>query len=127
MARTSATYRSFDADTLQPASPSRFLIWFAIAAMLLSLPLSVNIVGRLQEEAKVRAEVERVENLIQSDETCLRQLGGALEYVKSDDYTERWARERARLARPGETAVIPATTETLAQPSPWWEGMVKCR
>jgi hypothetical protein len=65
-----------------------------------------------QELAQARAEREALEKQLQ--------------FVTSDAYLEQWARVEARMARPGEVAIIPlyqgqtqpATSASEASPSP---------
>jgi cell division protein FtsB len=55
----------------------------------------------------MRVEEERLEAAV---ETAMAQQGyltATLEYVGSDDYVEQWAREDARMAKPGEVIIIP--------------------
>jgi hypothetical protein len=101
------------------------LTWAAVVMILMSLPLLVNFIGRLQWEAKMAAEVQRRSEQIQKDETTLTQLRSALEYAKSDTYTERYAREQARLARPGEVVVVPPSMQDSNKTRKfWWEEFV---
>mgnify|MGYP006301355319 CR=1 FL=1 len=45
-------------------------------------------------------------------------LRAELEYVKSDEYVERWAREHAGMTQPGETLVIPVMPTATPTPIP---------
>lgn len=45
-------------------------------------------------------------------------LQAELEYVKSDEYVERWAREHAGMTQPGETLVIPIMPTATPTPLP---------
>lgn len=93
--------------------------------ILLSLPLIVNFVGRVQAESKMAAEVQRRSEEVQKDQTTLTQLHAALDYAKSDAFTERYAREQARYAKPGEVVVVPPGLQDSATPHPaWWEDFV---
>ncbi|HEY3340978.1 MAG TPA: hypothetical protein VGK81_03130, partial [Anaerolineae bacterium] len=53
------------------------------------------------------------------------QLRGALEYAKSDAFTERYAREQMHYAKSGEVLVLPsAGQDLLGQRFPWWQAFV---
>lgn len=45
-------------------------------------------------------------------------LRAELEYVKSDEYVERWAREHAGMTQSGETLVIPIMPTATSTPIP---------
>jgi hypothetical protein len=92
---------------------------------VLSLPLLMNFVGRVQAEARVAAEVQRRAAQVLKSETTVTQLREAVEYARSDVFTERYAREQARYAKPGEVVVVPPGVQDPAQPHrPWWEDFV---
>jgi cell division protein FtsB len=97
-----------------------------ITSLILVVPLMADINGRIgvlrrmhqqqallnQELAEARAEREALEKQLQ--------------FVTSDAYLEQWARVEARMARPGEVAIIPLyqgqtqpeTSASGASPSP---------
>ena len=101
------------------------LIWASVVMILLSLPLVVNFLGRWQSESKMAGEVQRRAEQVQKDETTLTQLRSALEYAKSDTFTERYAREQARLAKPGEVVVVPPSMQDASKAHKvWWEEFV---
>ena len=103
------------------------LIALFVVCLLMALPLALNIVGRIQAEARMRAEYDRLAAEVQQDEQCLQQLDSAVEYAKTDAYAERWARERERLGKEGETVIVPASSQTGVSPArPWWEEQVDC-
>jgi len=105
----------------EPSSPlNRLLIWFSVAAITLSLPLAFNIAARLQAEARMSAEVERMTQQVRDAEDRLTRLRAALDYARSDAFVERWARVHARWSRAGEVVVVvPPATER--EPRIWWE------
>ena len=71
------------------------------------------------------AEVTRRAEDIQKEETTLTQLRSALEYARSDTFTERYAREQARLAKAGEVVVVPPSMQDPYQTHKvWWEEFV---
>ena len=120
--RTVASASSFD----QPlTSTARILTWAAVIMILLSLPLVINFVGRLQAEQRMADEVQRRAAQVQKAQKTLSQVRDALEYAKSDAFTERYAREQARYAKPGEVVVVPPGAQDPAKPrKAWWEDFV---
>lgn len=128
MARRTPRYTHYEAESSQPLTPSHLLIALFVFSLLLSLPLAFNIVGRIQAEAKMRAEHERLTVEVKRNEKCLAQLDSAVEYAKTEAFTEQWARERERLGKPGEVIIVPASSDPAVQAArPWWEGQVDCR
>lgn len=121
MAKPPARAQQEPAST--PAVASRLLVWFSLGALLLSLPLMVNVVGRLQAQARLQAEVNRVSQSIQMDENKLKGVNNALAYAKSDVFVEEWARVRARWGKDGEVVVVPPASGAVARL--WWEDFIK--
>lgn len=83
----------------------------------------VNIVGRIQAQARLQVEVNRVSQTIQADEKKLKGLNNALAHAKSDAFVEEWARVRARWGRDGETVVVPPASGEVARL--WWEDFLR--
>ena len=102
---------------------SRALLWFAIVAIVLLLPLLTNLVGRMQAEANMRAAVQQMTTQVNENKTRVMQLQEALAYAKSDAYTERWARVQAHWAKPDENVVI-TPASSVAAPRLWWEAFL---
>jgi cell division protein FtsB len=127
MAPERSRYRRFEAESAQPTSTNRLLIALFVFSLLLSLPLAVNIVSRIQAEAKMRSEYDRLSIEVKRGEKCVAELDSAVEYAKSDAYTERWAREQERLGKEGEIVIVPASSgNSVQQARPWWEQQVDC-
>jgi cell division protein FtsB len=57
--------------------------------------------------SQMRVEEERLEAVVETAAAQQRSLVATLEYVRSDQYVEQWAREDAKMARPGEIVIIP--------------------
>ena len=55
---------------------------------------------------QMRAEERRLEELVAAEQARHDELVAQSEYVGSDEYVEHWARTDARMARPGEVAVV---------------------
>lgn len=56
---------------------------------------------------RMHTEAQRLEAEVDAAAARNEDLVATLEYVQTDEYVEQWAREEARLARPGEVVVIP--------------------
>lgn len=121
MARSNASY-TFDQNS-SPSTANRLLIWFSIGALLLALPLLFNIVYRVQAEARMQAEVNRMTQQVDATEAKLDGLRKALDYARSDAYVEQWARVRSRWGKDGEVVVVPPTSATVSRL--WWDDFLK--
>jgi cell division protein FtsB len=55
---------------------------------------------------QMRAEEVRLEQVAAAKQATYEALEAQLEYVKSDEYVEQWAREDAKMAKPGDVVVI---------------------
>ena len=70
---------------------------------------------------QMQAEDWRLEQAVAAEQARHDELVAQLEYARSDEYVEYWARGEARLARPGEVAVVVLEDEETAggvQPTP---------
>jgi cell division protein FtsB len=54
-----------------------------------------------------REEAEQLEQALATQEAQQAYLTATLTYVHTDAYVEEWAREEAKMAKPGEVVVIP--------------------
>ena len=83
-------------------------------AVGVAIAVAVAIVGGLvwgfgQQLAlarQVRAEETWLEQRVADEQAHHDELTEQLAYVRSDEYVEHWARAEAKMARPGEVAVI---------------------
>ena len=55
---------------------------------------------------RMRIEEQRLEQLVATEQARHDELVAQSEYVGSDEYVEDWARAEARMAKPGEVAVV---------------------
>src|SRR6266542_2715150 len=94
-------------DQQSQTSTARILTWAAVIMISLSLPLVINFVGRLQAEERMAQAVQQRAEQVRKAQIRLAQVHDALDYANSDAFTERYAREQARYARPGEVVVVP--------------------
>ena len=94
--------------------------------IVLTVPLVLGFVGRVQAEARVAAEVQRRAVWVEKNEHTLKGLLLAVAYAKTPAFTERYARELAHYARPGEVFVVPPSAQGATRlRRPWWEDFVK--
>ncbi len=79
---------------------------------------------------QMRAEEMRLEQAVMAEQDHHDDLNAHLEYVKSDQYVEHWARAKVKMGKPGEVVVVPPADpgEELAvdaQPTPVLESKVQ--
>jgi cell division protein FtsB len=68
---------------------------------------------------QMRTEEIRLEQTVTARQAQYEELVARLDYVHSDEYVEKWAREDARMAKPGEVVVIIAEESDLgSSPNP---------
>ncbi len=111
------------ASRLPTFGPAHVVLVLALVLIALFVYASVQTAAqshRLREDQ--RALVADVEELRAAE----AKLTGLLEWLKTDEYAERVAREEFGLARPGETIIqVDSPTESIpraARPGEeWWE------
>lgn len=121
--------------------PNRSQLAISVAAVVTLAVVAALVWGFGQQLAlarQMRAEEAQLEQALAAEQTRHDDLVAQLEYVKSDEYVEHWARAEVKMAKPGEVAVVlsvEASEEqaTDAQPTPsaepeerpfwveWWE------
>jgi cell division protein FtsB len=82
---------------------------------------------------QMQAEEARLERVVKAKQVYHDKLVAQLEYVRSDEYVEQWAREDVKMARPGEVLIIvpddpdeepvddtPSTSTAESEPRPFW-------
>jgi hypothetical protein len=70
---------------------------------------------RLSQE--LGEEVKQLEEAVAAMEARSAHLTATLEYVQTDEYVEEWAREDAKMAKPGEVVMIPLVGGGGSEPS----------
>ena len=90
--------------------------WLLIVAVL-AIPLLADFNLRLGYSRQLAAEEAELRQQIALEQQRAADLKQMQQYVQSDAYVEHWAR-RMRLARPGETPVIPAPMDLNRVPQP---------
>ncbi len=87
-----------------------------ISALILLMPLIVDVNGRISVIRRMRQEETRLEQelvQVQAEQDALQEQ---LEFVAGDAYLEQWARVEARMTKPGQVAIIPLTAEQNTTP-----------
>ncbi len=96
---------------------------FAASALAIVGGLTWGFGQQLVLARQMRIEEERLEQAVAAAQARHDELMAQLEYVRSDEYVEQWARVEARMARPGEVVVVlsaPASEDPTddVQPTP---------
>ncbi len=101
---------------------SQTLLLFAVGALLLALPLALNVMNRVRAEQRMRQAVAQMSAQTELNKQKLARLADAEAYVRSDAYIEHWARVQQHWVKNGEVPVIVSATDSLKPKSqPWWE------
>jgi cell division protein FtsB len=82
-----------------------------ISALILLMPLLVDVNGRISVIRRMRQEETRLEQELTQAQAERDALQEQLEFVASDAYLEQWARVEARMTLPGQVVIIPLQTE----------------
>jgi cell division protein FtsB len=93
----------------------------AVSAGILVVLIIVGGLGlafaqQLRLSQELRGEVRQLEQAVATQEAEAAYLTATLEYVQSDEYVEAWAREEAKMAKPGEVVMIPLARAGGAEP-----------
>ncbi|MFN8531021.1 MAG: hypothetical protein U0670_20655 [Anaerolineae bacterium] len=89
-------------------------------AMILGigLLLAINFSTRITESQPLNDAYNRILAEIQSLQDEQAALIAQRDYVRSDLYVERWARDNGKMVRNGEILVIPVPSNSSLQPTP---------
>ena len=108
----------------------------AIVTFTLVAILTVDFGRKALERYQVQRQVEWLEEQVTIEQERNEALQERLDYVSSDAYVEKTARENLKLVKPGEAAVvvIPGSTEETSpsgqaagpesgreEPKPYWQ------
>jgi cell division protein FtsB len=99
----------------------RFAVWnssrfWLLVVALVALPLLIAFNARLALSRQVAAQEDALQQQINTEQARHEALLALQTYIQSNDYVEHWAR-LARLAKPGEVAVIPVAGQSAATSS----------
>ncbi len=92
-------------------------VMFAVI-LAIGLLLAINFSSRISEGQPIQEAYVRVQNEIESLKLEQARLVAERDYVRSDAYVERWARDEGRLVRAGEVLVVPVPSATGLDPTP---------
>ena len=85
--------------------------FWLLVLVIFAVPLLVDFNARLAYIRQMGTEAVELSKQITAEQARHNALIALQNYVHSNEYIEHWAR-LARLARPGETAVIPSVSGT---------------
>ena len=105
-------------------SPSRGRIALGVLLAVVVAVMGSLVWGFAQQVARarqMREEEIRLERAVAAKQAHYDTLVARWEYVHSDEYVEQWAREDARMGRPGEVSVVivvPPVSQVSVTPPP---------
>ncbi|MCW1969396.1 MAG: hypothetical protein KIH69_014890 [Anaerolineae bacterium] len=110
-----------------------FLRWLPACAMLLmSLSYLYNLVYQVQELRRAQSQHELRRAEVAKNEKILMNWRSALEYAKTDYFTERYARTELRMGKSGDVIVFPYAPQASPDAGPsvrpnivWWNDFVE--
>jgi cell division protein FtsB len=81
------------------------------AGVLLFVVIVGGLGGAFAQQLRLAQElgedVKQLEQAVATQEATGAYLTATLEHVQTDDYVNQWAREEAKMAKPGEVVLIP--------------------
>lgn len=99
--------------------------WVVAVGLIVLLGIGVGLTRELVRRTKINAEVARLEQEIGGLEQRNEELGGLIEYFKSDAFLELEARARLNVQKPGEKVIevqtsgaSGGTTPAISPPAP---------
>ena len=93
-----------------PSLDGHIVWWQRLAPVLIVLvlvPMAIAFNARLATVRQMRQDEARLSQEVAAEQARQADLKLLQNYVASDAYVEHWARVEARMAKPGEVAVIP--------------------
>ena len=78
-----------------------------VLIVLVLVPVAIAFNARLATVRQLRQDEARLNQQVVAEQARQSDLKSLQSYVASDAYVEHWARVEARMAKPGEVAVIP--------------------
>jgi cell division protein FtsB len=94
----------------RPSLDGHLLWWQRLSPVLIVLilvPVGIAFNARLATIRQMRQDEARLSQEVSAEQARQANLKLLRAYVASDAYVEHWARVEARMAKPGEVAVIP--------------------
>ena len=103
--------------SLPKPNRSQFAFGVVVAIMLAIVGgLAWGFAQQLALARQMRMEEVRLEQAVAAGQARHDDLVAQLAYVQSDEYVEHWARGEAKMARPGEVAVV-VLTDSSEEPA----------
>ena len=93
-----------------PSLDGHIVWWQRLSPVLIVLvlvPMAIAFNARLATVRQMRQDEARLSQEVVAEQSRQADLRLLQAYVASDAYVEHWARVEARMAKPGEVAVIP--------------------
>jgi cell division protein FtsB len=79
---------------------------FNILPILVGILLIISLSRDLQQLLEARERIEKEQEEVEFLEAEQQELAQELEYVMSDEFVEKEAREKLLMSRPGETVIL---------------------
>jgi cell division protein FtsB len=73
---------------------------------------------QLSLSEELSGETRQLDQAVETQRAHQAHLTATLTYVHTDDYVEEWAREEAKMAKPGEVVLIPHLQSESSAPRP---------
>lgn len=114
----------------------QIFLYSSLSSLILILILSLIVIGLLKtlsREREINKEIIALEKEIKKLEGEKSNLLEVLEYLKSDFYKEKEAREKFGMQKPGEKAIVILPAEEIQEerekeisiPRKWWHFLFK--
>jgi cell division protein FtsB len=104
-------------DQRRTGQLSSVQVMFA-AILAVGLLLAINFSSRIAAGQPLQETYDQVSQEVEDLRAEQADLVVERDYVRSDAYVERWARDEGKMAREGEVLVIPVPAGVSAEPTP---------
>ena len=103
-----------DSVTANQVSMGKVILqrWAVAVTIVAAVLLALGFNSRLTAIRQMRQDEAHLKQAVATEETRQAGLKSYLDYIRSDSYTEHWARVDARMIKTGEVAVIPVAPNT---------------
>ncbi|MBL8134737.1 MAG: septum formation initiator family protein [Anaerolineae bacterium] len=101
-----ATKTASETSPRKTGQINSFQVMFAVILAVV-LILAINFSSRISAAQPLQEAFSRVQNEIDALEVEHARLTALRDYVMSDPYVERWARDDGKMIRPGEILYVP--------------------
>lgn len=109
--------------------------WIVIGGLVVIVGIGIALTRDVIRKARIRKEIASLEQQISGLERRNEELAGLIDYFESDTFTEREARAKLNVQKPGEkvievqqpsgepttqVAVAPTVAQPQTNPERWW-------